>query len=526
MTTLWYGGSIYTLKEPGHQVEAVLTKDDRIVAVGNLKDVMKEEKITEKINLNGSSMLPGFVDSHLHLISHGEKLIRLDLSRYATKTDVLQAVKDYAENIKKGDWIIGEGWNENLWEDARPILRHEIDEVVPHHPVILKRVCRHAIVVNSMAIELAGLKEDEEYDVEGVIERNEGRFNGIFKEKAQDLILKRVPAASVDYLKAALREAIKDAQKKGLTGVHTEDLAYHNGFAETYNIFQDIIEREGYPIRAHLLVHHEVMNDFKSSEGYFLKGNKWVEFGAIKIFADGSLGGRTALLSHPYADDPTTNGVAIFSQEELEGIIAKARELHMPVAIHAIGDLAFDMALTAIERHPLGGEGKDRLIHAQILRKELIERIKKLPLILDIQPTFVASDFPWVIDRIGEKNMDYCYAWKTLLTEGIPCAGGSDAPIEDISPLLGIHVAVNRTDLQGVTYVPEQALSVFEAVSLYTKGSAVAACHEEERGVIKEGNISDFTILTEDIFACAPERIKDILIDKTVVGGQIVFQRK
>lgn len=526
MATLWYGGPIYTLREPGHQVEAVLTKDDRILAVGRLEDVIKDEEVTEKINLNGSTMLPGFVDSHLHLISHGEKLIRLDLSRYRSRAEVLQAVKDYAENINAGDWIIGEGWNENLWEDRKPILRDEIDEVVPHSPVVLKRVCRHAIAVNSKAIEHAGLKENEDYDVEGVIEKDEGRFNGIFKEKAQDLILKNIPHASVDYLKIALREAIEDAHKKGLTGIHTEDLAYHNGFDETFNIFKDVIEGGGYPIRAHLLVHHEVMNDFKRFDGHFLKGNKWIEFGAIKIFADGSLGGRTALLSHPYADDPTTNGVAIFSQEELEALVAKARELQMPVAIHAIGDLAFHMALTAIEKNPLRGKGKDRLIHAQILRKELIERIKKLPLILDIQPAFVTSDFPWVIDRIGDKNMDYCYAWKTLLTENIPCAGGSDAPIEDISPLLGIHAAVNRTDQQGVPYTPEQRLSVFEAVSLYTKGSAVAACHERESGIIKEGHFSDFTILTENIFNCAPEQIKDIVVDRTVVGGKVVYQKK
>lgn len=532
MATLWYGGTIYTLEAEGRRVDAVLTREDKIIATGLLKE-MKErykEEITEYIDLKGGTMLPGFVDSHLHLISHGEKLIRLDLSQYSSKNEVLQAVRDYTEKVDVGDWIIGEGWNENLWDVPNPIVRDELDEVSPNHPVLLKRICRHAMVVNSWALKKASIEEEKEYHIEGVIERDmNGRFTGILKENAQDLILNAVPNASNEYLKKALRTAIQDAYKNGLTGVHTEDLAYHNGFEETYEIFKEVIETEGYRLRAHLLVHYEVMNDFKNAEGHFLKGNDWIEFGAIKIFTDGSLGGRTALLSHPYADEPTTNGVAIFSQQELNELVAKARELAMPVAIHAIGDLAFEMALKAVEENPLRGKGKDRLIHAQILRKELIGRARKLPLILDIQPTFVLSDFPWVINRIGEENMDFCYAWKTLLEENIPCAGGSDAPVEEISPLLGIHAAVNRTNpnnRQEIVYRQEEALSIYEAVCLFTKGSAVAACHEQDRGMIKEGFISDFTILDTNIFDCIPEKILDITVDKTVIGGKIVYSRE
>lgn len=527
MATLWYGGNIYTLIEEGHQVEAVLTMDNRIIATGSLEEIERKynDDIKVKMNLEGSTMLPGFVDSHLHLIGHGEKLIRLDLTNYSSKLDVLEAVRQCAEKTNQGEWIIGEGWNENLWDEPVPIVLDEIDKVAPNHPVLLKRVCRHAIVVNSLAISNAGLLEDQEYDLEGVIEKDEaGCFNGIFKEKAQDLILKVIPEASVDFIKKALRAAIQDAHKKGLTGVHTEDLAYYNGFEETYKIFKDVIEEEGFAIRAHLLVHHKVMNDFKNSDGRFLKGNDWVEFGAVKIFTDGSLGGRTALLSRPYADDPSTNGVAIFSQQELNNLVARARELNMTVAIHAIGDRASEMSLTAIELNPLRGEGKDRLIHAQILRKDLIERIKRLPIILDIQPTFVASDFPWVIERIGEENMDYCYAWKTLIKEDIPCAGGSDAPVEEISPLLGIHAAVNRMDKLGKVHFPKESLSVYDAVCLYTKGSAKAANHEQDRGMIKAGHLSDFTIIRENIFECATEAIKDISVVKTVIGGKVVYK--
>ncbi|MDQ0156500.1 amidohydrolase [Robertmurraya andreesenii] len=530
MFTLWYGGPIYTMTEEGHQVEAILTENDKIIATGNIQEFEIKYKITKRINLNGQTLLPGFVDSHLHLIGHGEKLIRLDLSRYRSKREVLEAVKNYAESVAGGEWVIGEGWNENLWEEAEPIVRSDIDAVVSNHPVLLKRICRHALVVNSCALEEASIVEGKEYQVEGVIGKDkDGALNGIFKEEAQSLVLDAVPKATNSYLKRALRTAIRDAHSHGLTGGHTEDLSYYNGFGPTYNIFREVIEEEGTHFRAHLLVHHKVMDDFQKAGGHFLKGNEWIEFGAIKIFTDGSLGGRTALLSHPYADDLTTNGVAIFSQEELNALVAKVRELRMPIAVHAIGDLAFEMTLQAIEENPLNVPGKDRLIHAQILRRDLIDRAKKLPIILDLQPSFVASDFPWVTDRIGESRMKYCYAWKTLLEENLHCAGGSDAPIEDISPLLGIHAAVTRTsptDENQIAYRPEEALSIYEAVCLYTKGSAFAACHGEDRGMIKEGFLADFTILDRDIFGCRPDELLKIKVEKTVIGGEMVYSRK
>ncbi|WP_449621492.1 amidohydrolase [Robertmurraya sp. Marseille-Q9965] len=528
MATLWYGGPIYTLQEEGHLVEAIVTEGDKIIGLGSVEELENNFKITVKHNLNGSTMLPGFVDSHIHLIGHGEKLIRLDLSSYRSKQEVLQAVRDYANTLEGGEWVIGEGWNENQWDDPTQIVRSELDEVVPDHPVLLKRVCRHAMVVNSVALKEASIDKHSECPPGGVFGKDmDGELNGIFKENAQELILNAVPNPSEEYLKKALRTAIADAYQKGLTGVHTEDLAYYNGFEDTYKHFHNVIEDEGNRLRAHLLVNHEVMNDFRLSGGSFLKGSEWVEFGAIKIFTDGSLGGRTALLSHPYADDPTTNGVAIFPQNELNELVARARDLDMPVAIHAIGDLAFEMALQAIEEHPLKGNGIDRLIHAQILRLDLIERAKKLPVILDIQPSFVASDFPWVIERVGEDHMEYCYAWKTL-NEQLSCAGGSDAPVEEIAPLLGIQAAVTRTspfDKERVAYIPEESLTIYEAVCLYTKGSALASCHEKDRGKIQEGYLADFTILAEDIFNIDPHDISRIQVDRTVIGGEVVFRR-
>jgi predicted amidohydrolase YtcJ len=528
MGKMWFGGNIYTLSAEKHKVEAVYTRNNQIIAIGSKQELEETFAITESVDLQGGTLLPGFVDSHLHLIGHGETLIRLDLSRFTSKEEALAAVKTFAETSSKGEWIIGEGWNENLWEGAGPITLQELDEVVIDSPVMLKRVCRHALVVNSRALELAGITKNTNTPSGGVIGKDEyGELTGLLKDQAQELIYSVIPKVSKEYLVRAMTAAIKDAYKLGLTGGHTEDLNYYSGFQDTYETFDKVIKENGLTFRAHLLVHHEVVTEMKQAGFEPYSGDLEIEFGAMKIFADGALGGRTALLSHPYADDPSTNGVAIFSQEELNELFSKARCLGLPVAIHTIGDLAFEYALNAMEAHPVTN-GRDRIIHAQILREELIDRAKKLPsLILDLQPRFLASDFPWVIDRIGSDRMEYCYAWKTLLDSGIPCAGGSDAPIEPLNPLWGIHAAVTRTNLNDparTVYGEKEKLSVYEAVSLFTKGSAYSICHENDRGQIKEGYLADFTVLEKDIFMVPEDEISNLKVQMTVIGGEIVYQ--
>jgi predicted amidohydrolase YtcJ len=528
MRKLWYGGNIYTLHKEYEKVEAVVTEEKLIIAAGSFNELKESYPDSQPIDLQGATMLPGFVDSHMHLIGHGESLIRLDLSKYSTKTDVLQAVKQYAESYPHLEWIIGEGWNENSWTNAEPITSQEIDEYVSEIPVLLKRVCRHAIAVNSKALEYAGITIDTPIPAGGVIERGPtGGLTGILKDQAQDLIFSVMPKVTKEYLELAMTAAIQNAYQLGLTGCHTEDLNYYSGFQDTYGTFIKVIKQKGLTFRAHLLVHHEVIDEMKQAQLEPYSGDLEIEFGAMKIFADGSLGGRTALLSHPYADDPSTNGVAIFSQEELNELYRKARELGLPVAIHTIGDLAFEYALNAMEAHPVNN-GRDRIIHAQILHRELIERAQRLPnLILDLQPRFLASDFPWVIDRIGAERMEFCYAWKTLMESGIPCAGGSDAPIEPLNPLWGIHAAVTRTgkdDPARTVYGEKEKLSVYEAVSLFTKGSAYAICHENDRGMIVKGHLADFTILEEDIFTVPEDEIAQMKVYMTVIGGEIVYQ--
>ncbi|WP_449598832.1 amidohydrolase [Niallia sp. Marseille-Q9988] len=531
MGKLIYGGKIYTLKEEGQVVEAIFTEEQYIVDFGDKKYLEEkyEGRIEEKIDLEGEVLLPGFVDSHMHLVGHGEKLLRLNLSTCTSKEEALRLLANYAENIEEGQWIIGDGWNENMWQEQQVLTSIDIDQYVPNHPVLLNRICKHAIAVNSYALKIANITNDTSSPIGGVMEKDEeGTIIGVFKDQAQELITRVLPKVTDEYVERALRAGIKDAYKLGLTGAHTEDLHYYHGYEGTYRSYKKVIEEEGNHFRAHLLVHHEVFDEMIHDGGKYLGGTEWVELGSMKIFADGAFGGRTALLSRPYLDDPLTNGVSIFSQEQLNELVEKARKREVPIAVHAIGDAAFEMVLQAIEQHPLQGFGRDRLIHATMLRKDLMERMKDLPLILDIQPSFVTSDFPWVIDRLGKENLAYCYAWKTLLKEGLHCAGGSDAPIESANPLVGIQAAITRTnaeDIEGNGYLPEEALTVYEAVSLYTKGSAYAICHEEDRGKIEKGYLADFTVLNKDIFEVSPSEIDKIEVTKTIVGNEIMYDR-
>lgn len=529
MGTLWFNGSIYTMLKEGDRVEALFSEKGVIVDTGSLAYIRQAYagNISREIDLKGQTMLPGLVDSHLHLVGHGERLLRLDLSLMEAREAILSALKEKCAVTPAGKWIVAEGWNENEWTDPELILRDELDAISTEHPIVLKRICRHALVVNSSALLAAEIKEEAEEPAGGVICRYpDGRLNGLFKEsQAQNLILDSLPGIDQDYIEAALSEAIQDAHKLGLTGGHTEDLHYYNGFVPTYEAFKSVIEDKGMAFRANLLVHHEALEDMLAAGGRYQGGTQYIKFDSMKIFTDGSLGGHTALLSEPYADQSGTNGVAIFTEAELRHWVQKARQADMPIAAHAIGDLAFEYVLNAIEALPPKDGLHDRLIHAQIVRPELLERAVKLPVIFDIQPGFVPSDFPWVEEKVPAKLLASSYAWKTYLNMGITCAGGSDAPIEPLNPILGIHAAVTRAKIDGddAGYGLAERLTVFEAFSLYTKGSAAAIGQEKRRGMIFKGYDADFTVFDLDVFAVKTDDLLTAQAVMTVIDDMIMY---
>ncbi|SDY58673.1 amidohydrolase [Bacillus sp. 166amftsu] len=520
MGEIWFGGHIYTMSEENEMVEAVYVEDGMIIDTGNKKELESRYEPERVHNLEGRTMIPGLVDSHMHLIGHGERLLRLDLSACTSYQEMLLLVRERVNEVAEDIWVIGEGWNENNFTDTKNVHVRDLDAISKEHPILLKRVCRHVTWVNSYILDKANITVETKDPKGGKIGRDSSNeLTGLLYEQGQELIKHLQPEIDETYLRRALETAIRDCWKYGLVGGHTEDLNYYGSFRKTYNAFPYVIKET--PFKAHLLVHHEVAEERKEYEN-----EHYIEFGAMKIFSDGSFGGRTALLSEPYEDEKETNGVAIFSREELAELVKKARNLRMPVAIHTIGDLSLEYVIDALELYPPGEGLRDRIIHCQLAREDLIERMKNLQAIIDIQPVFVSSDFPSVIEKLGEHRLRYAYAWKTLLRAGLHCGGGSDAPIEQVNPFLGMYSAVTRRSfMDGTCYIPEERLSVFEAVSLFTTGSAYTIGKENERGKIAQGYEADFTIMDRNVFEIEVEDIKNIQVTATVIDGQIVYQK-
>ncbi|WP_138415285.1 amidohydrolase [Aquibacillus sediminis] len=529
MGTLWHGGKIYTMVKEHHSVEAIYTENGLIVDCGNANDMRAayQKSIEIEHDLQGNVMYPGFVDSHLHIIGHGEKLLHLDLSKMTSPEQVIESLQKHANHLKHGEWLVGEGWNENQWEDPRIIHKSELDHICPNNPMILTRVCRHAVLANSEAMNMANITENT-CDPQGgkIVRDDKGETTGYFLDNAQDLIKQAVPDISEEQLTKMVETSIDDLLSHGLVGGHTEDLNYYGGFHKTLNAFKNGIDGKTRRFRAHLLVHHEVVDDMTESGLSYGDGTEYIDLGAVKIFSDGALGGRTAWLTKPYQDDKTNTGLPIHSVEGLENLVKKARENGMPVAVHAIGDQAVWTVASILQNYPLTNGRRDRIIHAQIVNKDLLQLLKQLDVVLDIQPTFVASDFPWVIDRLGQERLELSYPWKTFLEHGINCAGGSDAPIEEVNPLLGIEASVLRqSSIDQKSYGEKERLSVYEAISLYTKGSAYVIGHENDRGQIAPGYVADFTVLDQDLFGIAPDEISNSKVQMTVVDEQIVYQK-
>ena len=517
----FHHATFYTMKNPLDTIESVLVEDGKILALGTFDEL--KELADELIDLGGSFVYPGFVDSHLHMIGHGDKLRHIDLSTYKSSNEMTRDLQELLAIHPDGDWFVAEGWNENYFTDKKILNRYELDEL-SSSPLVLKRVCRHAMVVNSAALEMAGITKDTKDPQGGCIVRDkQGVPTGLLLDGAMALVEQHIPEVTVPQLISSLETAVDDLISLGFTGGHTEDMSYYGDYSKPLQAFKAVIG-DSRKFRVHLLRHHLVFDEMMKGASYC---EPWIEPGAMKIFIDGALGGRTALLSKPYADEPSTNGVAIHSQLELNGLVAKARTYGEAVAVHAIGDLGMEMIVSAIEKYPVPHGKRDRMIHANVLRPDLVERMGKLEVVLDLQPGFVTSDFPWVKERLGKDRLEWAYAWKKLLDKGFMCSGGSDSPIEDVDPRKGLYAAVSRKN-PGEThegYLPEEKLSRFEAISLYTIGSAQAIGKEHQRGCIEINFDADFTVFDRDLFAGPDEQLLDAHVVKTIIAGEIVFEK-
>lgn len=510
------------------QPDAVYVEKGRIRAIGKSADLELQLAARDyrTVDWDGAVVLPGLADSHMHLSMHGMKLDMLDFSGVASKEEMLRLLRERAESTPPGEWILGLNWNENSFSPSVPPSLDELDAVSGRHPIFLTRTCFHAYLANSEAFRRAGVMADTPDPDSGAYGRDaEGRLNGWVYEEASVPFTRVQPEPDYAAKKAAIRRAWLDALRLGLTAAHTEDLRFLGSVDTMLRICRELRE-EGIAFRTHQLLYYPFLAE---AEGVGVRagdGDGWLRIGAVKLFADGAIGGRTALLKEPYNDAPHTRGMAIQTEERLAEIVREARRLGFPIAVHAIGDGGAELTLRAMEAYPLapGCRLPDRLIHAQVLDAGLVRRMARLRLAADIQPRFVASDFPWVLERVGGQRTEYLYAWKKLLSAGVVCAGGSDAPIEPLSPWLGLHAAVTRRkpDAAHEGYLPEEKLTTAEALELFTRGSAFAAGEAGERGAIEVGNAADFTVIDRDI-AGDPQSLLNTQVRMTVVNGEIGY---
>ena len=538
---LFINGEIYSMKKEGEKFQSLGVKDGKITFLGTDEEA-KNISSKELIDLKGKMMIPGMADAHLHLYAYCQNLTFVDLSKVHNINEMINLMKEKVKNVKKGDWVKGVNFDQSKWKENRFPTLEEMDSISKDNPIIIKRCCLHAVVANSKALKMAGIGKNYQAGSGGIVELDKDSMpNGILREqstKVFDDILPD-PLKDVEVQKRIMQDVLNDMSSKGITTIHTYAAKIWQ-YNEDINIYKNF-EKEGkLPLRVTVCIDElfepEILTKEKLNNPY-----RKVQLGAYKIFSDGSMGSRSAALKKPYSDDPQNSGFMLFTQEELNNKILTGYEHGLQPAIHAIGDRALDMTLAAIEytlkttkeKGMTDEEQKNRLpfriIHVQMIDDNLLERMKKLPLVLDIQPIFLCTDLHWIEDRIGKERLKGSFALKTMEKAGLIQTGGSDCPVETYEPLKGIYAAVTRQDMEGYPiegFLPEERLSVYEALCMYTKNVHYATGQENVLGTLEIGKFADLTVLEKNLFKIDEKEIKDVKVEQTYVAGNCVFMIK
>jgi len=511
--------NVITLDSKHPKVEAVATQNGKIIAVGSNKEIRKHiSSKTRVIDAKNKTVIPGLVDCHVHMTGFGQSLQTLDLRNAKSIQEMQQKLRAHTTKNPERQWILGGRWDQEKFAEKRYPTRWDLDAAVAEKPVFLTRVCGHIAVANSKVLQLADITKETVVEG-GKIDLDEanGEPNGILRENAMELVWKVVPKPSRKELEENCLIACRKAVKAGLTDVH-----WLLNSAEEMHVIQRLYTEGKLPLRVYLGVPADLLDELVSLGLLTGFGNDMVKIGFVKIFADGSLGARTAALKQPYADKPETCGIVLCTQKKLNKLVSKAHKAGLQLAIHAIGDRAIESVLKAYEKalreYPLENH-RHRVEHCSVLNPRLIRRVKRLGLMASVQPHFVVSDF-WVVDRVGRARARWVYPFKTLMNEGVVVAAGSDCPVEPISPLLGIWAAATRKSF------PEESLTVEEALGTYTLNAAYASFDEDRKGTVEAGKFADLTILSDDLFKIPPDKIKDVKVEMVIVDGRVVYARK
>ncbi|HLW83829.1 MAG TPA: amidohydrolase [Candidatus Sulfotelmatobacter sp.] len=517
--------------------EAIAIRGDRIQAVGRTFDVMKfKGPETQVVDLGGHFVMPGFNDAHLHLSDAGLQKLTVDLTGVKSLDELRERVRARVETAASGEWILGGGWDETLWPVKVAPTRWDLDEVANGHPVFLDRVDGHIAVANTRALQLASVTLASRDPEGGQIDRNEsGQPTGVLRDTAQHAVRVVIPPAGREKMREAIEVALADLAAHGVTSAQDYSPDWQN-----FQIYQQL-EKEG-KLTARIsewLPFDDPVDVLASKRDSHPQTDLMLHTGMLKGFMDGSLGGHTAALLEPYADDLKNSGLARYDQAKLNALTKERVLAGFQIGFHAIGDKGVQMALDAFaeaekaakEQKVKAANGGDddrlRIEHAQVTTPAQIARFKELKVIASMQPSHLLTDMRWAQDRLGPKRAATSYAWASFLNKGVTLAFGTDDPIEPVTPFRGLYASILRKSENGkLEYFPEQKITMEEAIAAYTTGSAFAEFEEKEKGKLAPGMLADFVVLDRDPTSTAPEKLLATKVLRTVVGGKTVYEAK
>jgi len=520
---------VWTGDEALPNAQAVAVIGDRIVAVGADAEIgFWRGPNTKVIDAGGKLLLPGFNDAHVHFVEGGLQLDNVQLNDVTNTDEFVRRIAEQAKKMPKGEWIMGGDWDETKWTPPNWPTKEMIDPVTPDNPVLVSRYDGHSVLANSIALRLAGITAPAPDPVGGTIVRDaKGNPTGALKDAAEDLAFSVVPPLSHEQRLRAVKRALEHAASVGVTSVQNMDPAYAD-----IALYAELLQNGELTTRIYAAPLITEVDDQAKIGIRHAFGGPYLRIGALKAFADGSLGSRTAYFFDPFSDEPNNHGLLGNEMQPLSLMrdrMMKADAAGLQICTHAIGDQAISIILdlyTDVVKAHHGAERRFRIEHAQHMAAKDFARFAQLDVIASVQPYHAIDDGRWAERYIGHDRAGRTYAFRTFLDHGVHLAFGTDWDVAPLNPMLTVYAAVTRATLDGTNpngWFPEQKLSVAETVHAYTMGSAYAEFQEKEKGSITPGKLADMVLLSDDIFAIDPVKIREVKVLKTIVGGKVVW---
>ena len=529
-------GKLYTVDKSRPRAEALAVIGERIVAVGTATDIDQwRGAATRVLDAREHLVLPGFNDAHVHFLDGGLQLDSVQLRDAESPQEFARLIGDRARHTSKGEWILGGDWDEEKWTPPQLPTKDLVDPVTPNTPVLVNRYDGHEVLANSVALKLAGINATTPDPPGGTIVRDaQGNPTGILKDAAMELAEKKVPAHSHARLLRAAKRALNYAAVLGVTSVQEmanqgQDLGAH------IRIYGELEQKGELTARIYVaqpLPHWQEEARLGIRHAF---GSPRLRVGALKMFADGSLGSSTAYFSQPYTDDPKNRGLLTEGMQPLSKVrswLMNADDAALQVCMHAIGDQAISITLdlfSDLERAHGEADRRWRIEHAQHMAAKDFERFAKLNVIASVQPYHAIDDGRWAERRIGPERSQTTYAFRSFLENGVRLALGTDWTVAPLNPMATLYAAVTRATLDGKHpdgWVPEQKITLAEAIEAYTMGSAYAEFQDNQKGSLTPGKLADIVILSDDLFAMNPKSIPDVKVVTTIVGGRVVWNKE